>query len=347
MLSSSEKKVRLFRTYLGRYPMWLAWQVTYRCNFRCGFCQYWKDPQGKLPEQTLEQFEYGASQLARIGSMFISLAGGEPLLRDDIVEIARIINRWHLGFITTNGYLLTQDLANDLYDAGLWGISISVDYSDSEKHDKRRGVKGAFKRAVQGLEYLARARRYDWQRVNLLAVLMHDNLKEMEELIRIAAEYNAYFMVQPYCVLKTGDAKFICQDEEVSEKLLELRSRYPNMLSNPYFLGQFKHALNSGVPGCKAGRAFFNIDSVGDVAICVEKRSTPVGNLYKDNIIEIFKWMREESRVNKCKKCWYNCRGEVESLYNPYGLIRSLPTYFFDTGRAPVMTKDQGPRTKD
>jgi len=340
MLNSTEKKVRLLRTYLGGYPLWLAWQVTYRCNFRCGFCQYWKDPQGKLPEQTLEQFEYGARQLARAGSMFISLAGGEPLLRDDIVDIARIINRWHLGFITTNGYLMTPELANDLYEAGLWGVSVSIDYVDPAKHDKRRGVKGAFERAVKALEYLARTKRKAWQRVNLMTVLMHDNVDEIEELIKLAGEFNAYFMVQPYCILKTGDSQFICRDKNISNYMLELRQRYPNMLSNPYFLSQFDNALNGGVKGCKAGKAFFNIDSIGNVSICVEKRNSPVGNIYNDNIIEIFTRMRKSAKTNTCKACWYNCRGEVESLYNPYGLLRSLPTYLFDTGYAPRITEN-------
>ena len=292
-----------------------------------------------MPEQTLEQFEYGARQLARVGSMFISLAGGEPLLRDDIVEIAHIINRWHLGFITTNGYLMTADLAKDLYEAGLWGVSVSIDYIDPAKHDRRRGVKGAFERAVKALEYLARVKRKAWQRVNLMTVLMHDNIDEIEELIKLAGEFNAYFMVQPYCIMKTGDSQFICRDKNISNYMLELRRRYPNMLSNPYFLSQFDNALNGGVDGCKAGRAFFNIDSIGNVSICVEKRNSPSGNIYKDNIIEIFARMRESARVNKCKACWYNCRGEVESLYNPYGLIRSLPTYLFDTGVAPTINQ--------
>ncbi len=333
MLDSTAKKARLLRTYLARYPMWVAWQVTYRCNFRCGFCHYWKDPQGKLPEQTLEQFEYGSSQLARLGSLFISLAGGEPLLRDDIVEIAKIVNRYHLGFITTNGYLLTPDLAQDLYNAGVWGISVSIDYIKPEMHDKRRGVKGAFNRAVSALEYLARAKRKHWQRVNLMCVLMNDNIDQIEELIKLARYFGAYFMVQPYCVLKTGDDRFVCRDGDISTYLLELKSKYNNLLSNPHFLSRFNQALNGGVPNCLAGRAFFNIDSLGNVAICVEKRNSPVGNLYSDNIFKLIHNLRARSKENTCKLCWYNCRGEIESLYHPYGLIKHLPTYLFDTGK--------------
>jgi MoaA/NifB/PqqE/SkfB family radical SAM enzyme len=340
-MSSTEKKIRLFREYAGGHPMWVAWQVTYRCNFRCGFCGYWHDDQGSMPEQTLEQFEYGAGQLARAGSVLVSLAGGEPLLREDIVEITRAIARWHLPFVTTNGYLMTPELARDLYKAGLWGVSVSIDYANAEQHDRRRGMKGAFDRAVRALETLAKSRKYPWQRVNLMAVLMHDNLEQMEDLIKLAEQCGAYFMVQPYCELKTGDEKFLCRDPEVSEKLLALRSKYPNMLSNPYFLSQFKNALNGGVSGCKAGRAFFNIDSLGNISMCVERRSTPMGNLYRDNILDVYNKMKLESRQNKCQACWYNCRGELESLYNVYGLFRSLPTYVFDRGRIPE-TKPAG-----
>ena len=74
---------------------------------------------------------------------------------------------------------------------------------------------------------------------------------------------------------------------------------------------------------------------MGDVAICVENRGEPVGNLYRDDVISMFRRMRSISRSNTCRSCWYNCRGEIESLYRPYGLFKSLPTYVFDRGRAP------------
>jgi hypothetical protein len=74
-LSSTVKKLRLARAWTSRYPVWCAWQVTYRCNYYCGFCQYWRDPMGELPEQTVEQFEEGSRKLASYGSLLVSLAG--------------------------------------------------------------------------------------------------------------------------------------------------------------------------------------------------------------------------------------------------------------------------------
>ncbi len=341
MLSSTQKKWRLFRTWSSRYPIWCAWQVTYRCNFRCGFCHYWKDPAGLLPEQTLEQVRIGSRKLANMGTLMVSIAGGEPTLRPDLPEVVGAIAEYHFPFLTTNGYNVTPELAHSLFDAGLWGASISLDHAEPALHDMRRGTKEAFARAVNALDCFAKARRYDWQRVNLMCVLMHDNLDEIERLIQLAAAHDAYFMVQPYCTRKTGSEQFVCQEPQIGQRLMALREKYPNFLSNPVFLGRFDEAIHKGIPGCKAGLAFFNIDSTGDVAICVEQRSTPVGNLYKLPIQTIVQRLHEGSRQNKCTDCWYNCRGEVEALYHPVGVLRSLPTFLFDRGRPPKMMQGQ------
>jgi len=332
MTTSWTRKWRLFRAWVSRHPLWCSWQVTYRCNYRCGFCHYWRDPMGAQPEQSVEQFEEGSRKLASLGTMMISLAGGEPLLRPDLPDIVRAVGRWHFPFVTTNGGGVTEALANELFEVGLWGISVSLDYTDPKRHDRARGTKGAYEQAVQALEYFRRARRRKWQRVNLMCVLLHDNLDHIEGLIRMAAEHDAYFTVQPYCNRKTNSDRFLHVDGPVSPRLLELRKKYPNFLSNPHFLGSFDQYFDGGVPGCRAGRAFFNIDSVGDVAICVEQRATPVANLYRHSARQIVEALRARSKGNACIDCWYNCRGETESLYKPGSLIESLPAYLFDRG---------------
>lgn len=333
MLTSTTKKWRLFRTWASRHPVWCTWQVTYRCNFHCGFCHYWRDPMGLLPEQTVEQFEVGSQKLASLGALFVSLAGGEPLLRPDFPDIVRAVAEWHMPFFTTNGALVTKELAEEVYAAGLWGASVSIDYADARRHDKARGVKGGYDQAVAALEHLSKARRYPWQRANLLCVLLHDNLDQIEDLIRLAAKLDAYFMVQPYSIRKTGSDHFRHTDGPVSPRLLELKRKYPNFLSNPYFLGNFDRYLNGGVPDCRAGTAFFNIDSTGDVSICVEQRDRPVANLYRHSAQRIVEALRSAGADNGCVDCWYNCRGEVECLYKPASLVKSLPQYFFDLGR--------------
>lgn len=332
--SSIGKKLQLARAYFTGSPVWCAWQVNYRCNFRCSFCHYWIDPMGDQPETTPDQFSHGAEKLAALGSLMISLAGGEPFIRHDIPDIVSRLARWHFPFVTTNGWFITRELARELWTAGLWGASVSIDYADAKKHDAKRGMPGCFEKALAAIEHLSATRTRPHQRVNWMCVLMEDNLDQIEPMIRMAAQRGAYFMVQPYGVRKTGSTRYLHdKDAGVSAHLLKLRARYPNFLSNPYFLSRFDDALNGGVGGCKAGRGFFNIDSTGDIAVCVEERAHPVANLFQHSAREIVRRLRGDDTPRTCTACWYNCRGEVESLYNPVGVIKSLPTLLFDRGR--------------
>ncbi len=332
--SPFQKKVHLARAYLSRHPVWCAWQVNYRCNFRCSFCHYWADSMGDAPELSVADFRAGSKKLADLGALLVSLAGGEPLVRPDIVDVVAAVAEWHFPFITTNGWFSTPELAADLFEAGLWGISVSLDYPDAARHDRRRGVPGAFERALAAVEHFSAARRFKWQRVNWMAVLMDDNLADIEPMVRMAAERDAYFMVQPYGARKTGATRFIHHgDGTVGRYLLDLRRKYRNFLSNPYFLSRFDAALNGGVGGCRAGRGFFSIDSTGEIAICVEERAHPVAHLFKHSAQEIVQRLRNDTIARRCRACWYNCRGEIESLYDPWGLTMSLPTLLFDRGR--------------
>jgi MoaA/NifB/PqqE/SkfB family radical SAM enzyme len=246
----------LARAWGTRKPVWCAWQVNYRCNFHCHFCHYWHDAMGDLPETTVEQFQEGARKLAEWGSVLVSLAGGEPLMRPDIVDVVRAVGEYHFTFMTTNGWFATPELAAELFDSGMWGVSVSIDYADAERHDTKRGMPGAHARALAAIDYFSRARRWKWQRVNWMSVLLDDNLDQIEPMIEMAAARGAYFMLQPYCDLKTGATRFRHQGQSASEYLLALRRKHANFLSNPYFLSRFDAALNGGVPGCMAGRGF-------------------------------------------------------------------------------------------
>ena len=332
-LSPRSKKLGLFRTWASGHPAWIAWQVTYRCNMRCTFCNYWQQPSHPHEELDLPAFRAASRRLADLGAILISLAGGEPLVRNDIVDIVDAVAQYHFPFITTNGWNATPQLAREIFDAGCWGASISLDYADADRHDTQRGRRGAFERAVAAIESFSRARTHPWQRVNVMCVLLNDNLSEIEKLLKLAQRLDAYFMVQPYSQLKTDDDSFAATGS-VSRELLRLRSTYPNFLSNPYFLQRFDPYLSTGrVPNCLAGRAFCNIDERGDVAICVEHRGRPVGNVLTTPPADLIAGLRRAAAKNTCCHCWYNCRGEVEALYNLSGLIASLPTYIFNRGR--------------
>ena len=312
--------------------MWCAWQVTYRCNYRCAMCNYWRDTPESRVEPTLDDFRLGSRKLSRLGSLFISLAGGEPLLRQDILDIVEIVSKYHFTFLTTNGGAVDAAMARDLYRAGLWGASVSIDYASPEKHDRRRGKRGAFVQALAALENLSRARAAPHQRINLMVTLMHDNLNDVEPLLKLARERGANLMIQPYSVMKTGSMRFL-PELGAGKKLAQLHDRHGNFLSNRVFLENIDKFLNGGVPNCQAGRWFFNIDTYMKIAPCVEKRTNPVADLRKDSAESIVRKLARANRDIRCTRCWYNCRGEIEQLANPRGMMHALPIYLTNSFR--------------
>jgi MoaA/NifB/PqqE/SkfB family radical SAM enzyme len=329
--SPLRKKARLLKAYLSGHPIWVCWQVTYACNFRCLFCSYWKEevnfsPEARAREATVEDFRQGAEKLGRLGSLMINLSGGEPFLRRDFPEIVATVAHQHFPLATTNGWLIDEQNARAVWEAGLWGISVSLDFSDAGTHDGNRGMRGAAEQAKRAVQILSQTRTRRYQRVSVLCVLNKRNVEQIEDLIRFAAANNSYFMVQPFASIKNGNESLAPQSK-VCAHLLQLKQRYGNFLSNPYFLARFdRFYAERGITGCKAGRAFFNIDSFLQVQKCVEFRQEPIGDLRQLTPGEMVGRLRQEHTRNACKACWYNCRGEVEALYSPRGFLASLPT---------------------
>jgi len=282
-------------------------------------------------EEELSVFDFalGARKLRTIGPMFISLAGGEPLIRKDLPEIVSAVSFYHLPFITTNGWLVTPEKAKRLFRAGLWGAVVSLDFADEKKHDQNRGREGAFKRAVSAVRYFVEAKTNRLQKVNISAVLLRENVDEIEKLILLAQKLGAEFTLQPYADIKSNELHDGVAPEhiitrEVSAHLLKLKEKYPNFKSSPEYLRRFDEFFKGGVGNCQAGRLFFNIDQKGNIAKCVEDLKNPVGNIKDIEVEELRKVLLQKQRENRCRACWYGCRGEVECFYTWNGIKNTL-----------------------
>src|SRR5438309_1830046 len=80
---------RLLQGFVLGRPVHCIVQVSNRCNLTCGFCSFWERPAERKDEMTLADFELVSAKLSEAGAMVVSLEGGEPLLRPDIVDIVR------------------------------------------------------------------------------------------------------------------------------------------------------------------------------------------------------------------------------------------------------------------
>jgi cyclic pyranopterin phosphate synthase len=123
----------------GRAISYLRISVTDRCDFRCVYCM--PEAMTFLPKSevlSLEEIERVAAAFIRRGTRKLRLTGGEPLVRRGVIDLVRKLGR-HLDSgaleeltLTTNGSQLAQH-ANDLRDAGVRRINVSLDTLDAEK----------------------------------------------------------------------------------------------------------------------------------------------------------------------------------------------------------------------
>lgn len=130
----------------------VVWNVGRRCNLRCVHCYSGSRDRRYEGELSTDEGKALIEDLADFGVPVILFSGGEPLLRPDILElIAGARNRGVRSVLSTNGTLITPQLARELRRLDLSYVGISFDGLE-QTHDRFRGVKGAFGQAMAGLK---------------------------------------------------------------------------------------------------------------------------------------------------------------------------------------------------
>jgi len=130
----------------------VVWNMTRRCNLRCVHCYAQSEDISYDNELTHEQSLKMIDDLADFGVPVILFSGGEPLVHPRLAEYAEYaVKKGLRAVISTNGTLITAKKAKILKEIGLSYVGISLDGLE-ETHDKFRGVKGAFKKAMQGIK---------------------------------------------------------------------------------------------------------------------------------------------------------------------------------------------------
>jgi MoaA/NifB/PqqE/SkfB family radical SAM enzyme len=317
-LHYQHRSLRLGAAFLRRRLIHCNLQVTYRCNFRCQICDFWKEPYGPSEELTVDQVREIGRKLNRLGTLVISLGGGEPLIREDLYQVIAALNETnHFPVLITNGWFVNETVAKDILRAGLQEISVSVDYADPAKHDAQRGCPGSWKQAVKALELLNRYRPDRRNRVHMISVLMDDNLEEIEPLLRLSREIGVTYFINLYSSGR-GTKPLRRPGGKVTDTLLKLKAKYPEFVSLTSYIERFDQAIaEGGIGNCQAGYLALNIGSRGEVSRCIDTLNEPVGNILTEEATTIRDRLRKTQREKDCSHCWTSCRGFAESMYQP------------------------------
>ena len=301
---------------LRRRPFQCLIQVTNRCNMKCSFCDFWPNGLPSREELSLEDFRRVAQELSAIGCFLVSIEGGEPFVRPDLVEIVRAFGARHVPLLYTNGWYVEPAAARALFDAGLAQVGVSIDFPDAARHDRKRGQAGAFDRARRALGLFRDAAARGGRQVHVMSVLMKDNQDDLEDLLELSARLGV-----GHCFTLLSEKGFrrgrtgAMPTRMLSAELGELRRRYPHMrMFRDYVEGIDTFLSHGEMPACHAGAQSFNIDHSGNVAPCIEKIDRPAGNVRTEPLRDILARVGDVPEVRTCQDCWTLCRGFGQAL---------------------------------
>ena len=319
-LSKSARDMRFVSGLLRKRPFNVLVQVTNRCNMRCSFCDFW--PNGIAPklELTLADYQRIASELAQTGCFLVSVEGGEPLLRPDIVDIVQAFSKDHLPVLYTNGWFMTPEKARALFAAGVTQVGVSIDFPDAARHDQKRRLAGTFERAWQAIAMLRAAAPHGGAQVHVMSIVMQENLNDLETLLQMSASQGV-----GHCITllstdgfrrgKSVDDQLPQLESSLSAKLLDLWQRYPHLRTFRDYLEHMDNFLHKeNMPTCHAGEQSFNIDHQGNVSPCIERIDSMVGNVREQSMPDLIAKMQGLDAVAKCQDCWTLCRGFSQAL---------------------------------
>ncbi|HDZ89522.1 MAG TPA: 12,18-didecarboxysiroheme deacetylase [Deltaproteobacteria bacterium] len=174
----------LLQFSLDKKPV-VVWNVTRACNLKCVHCYARAVDHAREKELDHEQGISLIDDLAAYGSPVILFSGGEPLMRPDLVELAKYaVAKGMRAVISTNGTLISRDKARDLKQVGLSYVGVSLDGME-EVNDRFRGRKGAFEDAMAGIRNCQEA----GLKVGLRFTINRMNMAEIPRIFDLLEEY--------------------------------------------------------------------------------------------------------------------------------------------------------------
>ncbi len=316
------KQLSEYREGLKKKPLLknLFLELTIRCNEHCIHCgSFCGDVQNE--ELTLEQYKTFLDEVKEdfgTKGFMLCITGGEPLLRKDFFEIMNYAHM--LGFkwgMTSNGILITLEVAAKLHEAGMGTISVSIDGLE-DTHDSFRQTKGGYRKAMEGIQNLIDVGRF--KTIQVTTVVTHQNIGELDALYDIfdKMDIDSWRVINiepmgraklhPELILNKEDYRYLM--EFIRDKRM---AGEPVEYGCSHYLGaEYEHEIRDWYFICSAGLYVASITANGDIIACldIERRPELVqGNILKDRFKDVWENRFKEFRIDlsdRCSKC-QNC----------------------------------------
>jgi len=292
-------------------------------------CYNWQKPKPEngLSNEDWKRFFTSLKSIAPAGTPVFLTGTGEPLAREGILDLIRdAALKGFLPQMPTNGYLIDEEMACRLSEAGLNGFGLSLDSLNEQTHDFLRGVEGAHARVMKAIGNL----RKNKIGFSIMTTIMEKNLFDIIDLVKWAAQekIEIRFQVVSKPFGKALDDDWYKRDEwkflwpqdmaktiEVINELIRLKaSGYP-IANAPGHLEIFKAYFENPLKPyrlrrCNAGDFLMNLDLFGNVHPC--SAIGIWGNIKETSISEL--WFSEKAQGFREKI--YACQIPCHHLIN-------------------------------
>ena len=308
----------------------VSFEVTDSCNCYCQHCDHGgpRDDSANLQPSDYRRY------MEALRPCVVQVSGGEPMLREDLVEIVRHIKSGDslpYTILVSNWSLMTEERYLELHAAGVDQFSVSLDFPD-ERHDDFRMHTGLYRHLSEIVPRLARLGHDD---IVLNSCITSANVGEIAAIAGKAREWGVNLCYSAYSPKRTGCRDYFLNTPEQLRllnrglDLVELMRDDTNWIVNTTStLEATRRYFGDGrTPGCKAGLRFLVVRSNGMLQPCsMQFRQYPLE--------ERERMAREFTANNACDQCYVSIRSYLDKSF-PQLVAENVTKFFSLRARQP------------
>ena len=324
-------------------PVHIYWDITYKCPLKCAHC--YAKPQRHLDKElTTSEVKKVIDYLSNNDIKLITLTGGEPLVREDLIDILKYANEQnlHVSLITTGIFpeKIRKIISHDLVKR----IQFSLDSSNPTIYNKMRGIDDLYDRLIQSINIS----KEENVRISICTTIMKQNYADILNIFRLTfkMDLDEYRLMRlmPCGIARKEYEKLAISFHEYRNLIRTLVDEYIKILDKPILIDveepyplieEFKELEKKGIiyyRSCLQGEAVCSLTADGKIIPC------PIGNyeefiagdIRKDDLIKvwqnspIFNFFRDVKLIEVCNTCKYGdiCKGGCRcAAFGYYGRL--------------------------
>ncbi len=308
---------------MAQRPIVVSFEVTDSCTCDCHHCDHGgpKDDSRNLKPSDFRRY------MKVLKPCVVQLSGGEPLLRPDIVEIAREVKDGsglpYLILVSTWSRM-TKDLYLKLRDAGVNQFSVSLDFPD-ERHDDFRRLRGLYQHISKVIPECA-ALGYD--DIVLNTCITSSNVDEINRAADQAKQWGVNMSYSAYSPRRIQNWDYFLNTPEQLDTMRRQLAEVKSRMNDSHWIVNSVSTLDATrryfeerqMPGCKAGLRFLVVTADGQLQPCSMQ-------FHKFGLHEQSRMIREFTEKNTCGECYVSIRSYLDKSF-PQLLWENVSGFF-------------------